>query len=96
MTLMATAILAPAKMKGWLEGNSARRKTVPGEAPKERSRLTTSRSVERSPSTVLTAMGKKPTRAVTITLGSTLGPNQTSSSGARAGTGTVWLAMMIG
>ena len=96
MTQIATAILAPAKIDGRLDGNSASRKTFPREAPKERKRLTTSRSVERRPSTVLTTIGKNPTRAVTITLGTRPYPSETRSSGASAGIGMVWLAMMIG
>ena len=87
MTQIATAILAPAKIDGRLDGNSASRKTFPRDAPKERKRLTTSRSVERRPSTVLTTIGKNPTRAVTITLGGMPVPNKTRSSGAAPGSG---------
>src|SRR5215213_7987566 len=96
MTQIATAILAPAKIDGKLDGNSASRKTLPREAPNERKRLITSRSVERRPSNVLTTIGKNPTRAVMITLGASPYPSVTRSSGASAGIGMVWLATIIG
>ena len=46
----------------------------------------------RSPTTVLTSTGKKTIRAQISTLENKPGPNQITSSGAIATTGTAWLA----
>ena len=94
MTQIATAILAPAKIDGRLDGNSASRKTFPREAPKERNKLTTSRSVE--PLDRVDHDREEPNQGGDDHLRPEAIAKQDEEQGREAGIGMVWLAMMIG
>jgi hypothetical protein len=65
----ATATLAPLKKLGSAVGASTRRKIAQREASSVRIIFTASGSTERSPSSVVTVIGKKQASATTITFG---------------------------
>jgi len=68
-TLYVMPILIPVKIAGSAPGSRILKKTSLREAPIVRSRAICSGSAARSPSAVLTTMGKKQTRPTTMTLG---------------------------
>ena len=69
ITLTAIATLVPENRNGIADGTSTFVKICQRRAPSVRIRLTTSRSVDLRPSTMLTTIGKNAIRATTMTLG---------------------------
>ncbi len=84
-----TATLSPLKNAGSAAGSLTRRMICQREAPKVRSMSTSVALTPRSPSARLTVIGKKHTRATTMSLGRMPRPNRITSSGAMAMVGTV-------
>jgi len=83
-------------MTGSADGISSRVMSCRGVAPSERSISASSGSVERMPTMVAIAIGKKTISAQMTTRASRPPPNQMSSSGARARIGTACAATMYG
>ncbi len=88
MTDRVTPVRKPPNRMGSEAGSSSLMNTCQGEAFRLRMSSRLSASTLRRATTMLTRMGKKTTRAHTMTLLSRPWPNQSTSRGARATTGT--------
>ena len=94
MTASVTPTRRPPKMTGRAEGSPGARCSAQRVAPSARSISSSSGSVERMPTMVAMAIGKKTISAQMRTRAGSPPPNQMSSSGASARIGTAWAATM--
>src|ERR1700682_1937235 len=95
-TQSVTDTLRPPNRLGSALGSLILTKESSAEAFMDLARSRTSGSIDLSPTTVATTMGKKPSSKATTIFGKMPKPNQTTKRGAIATFGTLWEKTRIG